>query len=179
MRRSAIALRAGFLLLCVAAAFLALGLATASAKKRVLRPNPANEPALIGVKMDPNRYDGAGKCRKRPPAGTKALIKWMKQNTKRRVVFGTVRWGLDARKKKQKRMADRVINTWLAKDDRGRRNALARRMGVQLIIWNCRWWQAGDRGWQRYSACRGTKNPDPRRDTSTTSTSSSPSRPRS
>ena len=106
--------------------------------------------------------------------GTKALKKWMKMNTKGGIpvsiircdggVHGTGRaldWSLDARKKKEKRQADRVINTWLAKDDRGRRNALARRMGVQLIIWNCRWWQAGDRKMQRYSACKGTKNPDP------------------
>jgi hypothetical protein len=53
-----------------------------------------------------------------------------------------------------------VINTWLAKDQRGRNNALARRMGIQLIIYNCRWWQAGDRGWSPYSACSG-RNPDP------------------
>ncbi len=42
-------------------------------------------------------------------------------------------------------------------DKRGRDNALARRMGIQLIIYNCRFWQAGDRGWSPYSVCAGGK----------------------
>lgn len=168
------ALGAGLLLLCVSAVSLAIGVAEAPAAKRVLKPNPANEPTLIGMKMDPIRYDGAGKCRKKVPAGTRALKKWLKQNTMRGVYSNAIRcdggvhntgraldWSLDARKKKEKRKADRVVNTWLAKDDRGRRNALARRMGVQLIIWNCKFWLAGDTGMRKYSACKGTKNPDP------------------
>jgi hypothetical protein len=103
------------------------------------------------------------------------LKKWMKQNTKRRVISGTVRcdggvhgtgraldWSLDARRKSEKRLAVRVINTWMAKDKRGRRNALARRMGVQLVIFNCKFWQAGDKRMSRYSACAGgRKGADP------------------
>ncbi len=155
-------------------AIVALG-GTAFAAKRTLSPNPADHPALISKKLDPNRYDGAEGCRKRHPKGMRKLIRWMKRNTKRSTVWGTIRcdggvhstgraldWMLDARKKGQKRKAMRVINTWLAKDRKGRRNALARRMGIQLIIYNCRWWQAGDRGWQRYSACSGgRKGADP------------------
>ena len=160
------------LLSVLAAAALALA-ATALGSGRTLTPNPANDPALIGERMDPNRYDGADGCVSRDPRGMKALIKFMKRSTKKGVPYGTIRcdggvhgtgraldWALDARKRSQKRMAMTVINTWMAEDDRGRNNALARRMGVQLIIYNCRWWQAGDSGWSPYSACSG-KNPDP------------------
>jgi hypothetical protein len=148
-------------------ALVALG-GTAFAAKRTLSPNPADDPALIAKKLDPNRYDGADSCRRSHPKGMKKFIRWMKRNTKKNTAWGTIRcdggvhgtgraldWMLDARKKAQKRKAMRVINTWVARDRKGRRNALARRMGVQLIIYNCRWWQAGDRGWQRYSACSG------------------------
>jgi hypothetical protein len=148
---------------------------TAFAAKRTLDPNPANDATLVAKRLDPNRYDGAGGCVRRDPKGMKSLIRWMKRNTKQNTVYGTVRcdggvhgtgraldWMLDARKKAQKRRATTVINTWLAKDKRGRPNALARRMGIQLIIYNCRWWQAGDRGWSPYSACGGgKKNADP------------------
>lgn len=165
-------LRLGISVLALAA--LTAGTATAG-KQRTLSPNPANDPALIGKRLDPNRYDGAGGCARRTPKGTRALKRWMKRHTKRRVPFGTIRcdggvhgtgraldFGLDARKKRQKRLAMRVINTWRARDARGRRNALARRMGVQLVIYNCRWWQAGDKGMSRYSACSGgRKGADP------------------
>ena len=154
---------------------LALGASTAPAAKPTLSPNPANDPSLLGLKLDPNRYDGAGGCRKRDPSGMRKLKRWMKKNTKSGVFSGTIRcdggvhgtgraldWMLDAREKGEKRLAMRVINTWLAKDKRGKRNALARRMGIQLVIFNCKFWQAGGRGMGTYSACRGgRKNADP------------------
>lgn len=157
-----------FLVLLVAAP-------AALAAKRTLTPNPANDPALIKQKLDPNRYDGPKGCRSRHPKGMTRLIQFMKRHTRKKTVYGTIRcdggvhgtgraldWMLDARKKRQKRAAKTVINTWLARDDRGRRNALARRMGIQLIIYNCRFWQAGNRGMDRYSACSGgKKNADP------------------
>jgi hypothetical protein len=162
------------LLTLVAVFVCALG-GLAVAAPRTLNPNPANDPVLIKKKLDPNRYDGASGCVRREPRGMRKLIRWMKRHTKRNTIYGTIRcdggvhstgraldWMLDARKKRQKRFAMTVINTWLAKDRRGRNNALARRMGIQLIIYNCRWWQAGDRDWKRYSACSGgKKNADP------------------
>ncbi len=167
--------RIGTVLLVVALATLVVGPATAGKKKRTLDPNPANDPALINEKLDPNRYDGADGCVRKVPQGTRKLKRWLKQNTKKRVYSGAIRcdggvhgtgraldFMLDARKKWEKRLAMKVINTWLARDANGRRNALARRMGVQLVIFNCRWWQAGDRGWSRYGACSGgRKNADP------------------
>ena len=160
------------LVLCLA---LLAASATAIAAKRQLSSNPANDPTLIRKKLDPNRYDGADGCVGREPKGMRELVRWMKRNTKRSTVYGTIRcdggvhstgraldWMLDARRPRQKRLAMRVINTWLADDRRGRPNALARRMGIQLLIFNCRWWQAGDSGWSRYGACSGgKKNADP------------------
>lgn len=153
---------------------LALGaLAVGATAKPMLDSNPANAPGLISKKLDPSRYDGADRCVNREPRGMRKLIRWMKRNTKRNTVYGTIRcdggvhgtgraldWMLDARVRREKRKAMRVINTWLARDNEGRRSALARRMGVQLVIYNCRWWQAGDRGWSPYGACSG-RNPDP------------------
>jgi hypothetical protein len=161
------------LVLALCALFVTAFMGVALAGKATLSPNPANDPGLIKAKLDPNRYDGAGGCVRRDPKGMKRLIKFMKRTTKKSAIYGTIRcdggvhgtgraldWMLDARKRKEKRMAMTVINTWFAKDNRGRANALARRMGVQLVIYNCKWWQAGDRGWSPYSACGG-KNPDP------------------
>ncbi len=164
-------------LLLAAGLLAALLDASASAKRpaHLLRPNPANARDLISKRMDPVRYDGGGRCVKRDPPGMKALIKWMKRNTRRNTVYGTIRcdgglhatgraldWMLDARRHHQKQLAMTVINTWMAADKRGRANALARRMGIQLIIYNCRFWQAGNRGWSRYSACSGGRqNADP------------------
>ena len=152
----------------------ALSLSAAAKQPRnIITPNPADDPQLISERMDPVQYDGGGNCVRKDPKGMKALIKWMQRNTKKNIVYGTIRcdggvhgtgraldWTLDAREKSQKRLAMTVINTWMADDNRGRNNALARRMGIQLIIYNCRYWQAGDNGWSPYSACGG-RNPDP------------------
>lgn len=149
--------------------------ADAGRAKRTLDPNPANDPSLVNKRLDRERYDGANGCVNRSPRGTKQLIKWMKRNTKRKTIYGTIRcdggvhgtgraldWMLDARVKREKRLATTVINTWLARDKKGRRNALARRMGIQLIIFNCRFWQTGNKGMSGYSACSGgRKNADP------------------
>lgn len=165
-------LRSGIVILLAA---LLLPAALATAGKRKLDPNPANDPALIGQKMDPNRYDPARRCKSKVPKGTRKLKRWMKRNTKRGVGSGIIRcerlgsgmsvhsdgraldWGLDARRKREKRVAMRVIRTWMADDARGRDNALARRMGVQMVIYNCRIWQAGDRRMSGYGACGGSR----------------------
>ena len=132
-------LRLGILVLAAALAALVVGTATAGKQKRTLSPNPANDPTLIGKKLDPNRYDGASGCVRREPKGMRSLVRWMKKHTKRNTIYGTIRcdggvhstgraldWMLDARKKSQKRKAMRVINTWVARDAKRRRNAASR-----------------------------------------------------
>lgn len=152
---------------------LTLLVASTASARLMLRPNPANDPVLVKKKLDPKRYHGPDRCRSKPTRGIRKLIRWMKQNTKRNTPYGTIRsdgmhctgraldWMLDARKRPQRRKAKRVINTWMAKDKRGRNKALARRMGIQMIIYNCRIWGSYGRGWSTYGACRGTSNPDP------------------
>src|SRR6478609_4392733 len=136
-------------------AVLAMALGPSASKHRepthILEPNPANDRSLLSERMDPVTYDGGGDCVSKDPPGMKALIRWMKKNTKKNVPYGTIRcdggvhgtgraldWMLDSRDKRSKAMAMTVINTWMADDKRGRDNALARRMGIQLIIYNCR-----------------------------------------
>ncbi len=120
--------RLSIALLACACAVLAFT-ATGSAKRAVhmLRPNPADAAGLVSEPLDPVRYDGGSSCAKRNPPGMDALIKWMKRNTKRNTIYGTIRcdgsmhatgraldWDLDARRHHQKKLAMTVINTWMA-----------------------------------------------------------------
>jgi hypothetical protein len=63
-------------------------------------------------------------------------------------------WHLDARRKPERRAANSLINL-LAPDAQGNVHALARRMGVQELIFNCRAWFGGEGGLETYSACQG------------------------
>ena len=62
-------------------------------------------------------------------------------------------WGLSAQDAGDRRVASSLLK-WLLKRDRyGNRYAMARRLGVQYIIWNRRIWgaYAAGSGWRRYS----------------------------
>lgn len=54
---------------------------------------------------------------------------------------------------RDRREAERIIDLFLAPDKLGNMHALARRMGVQEIIWNCQGWFSGDGGMRPYSVC--------------------------
>jgi hypothetical protein len=62
-------------------------------------------------------------------------------------------WHLDAGTAKDRRAAHRLIDTLLATDRRGNDRALARRMGIQGLIFDCRAWWAGMDGLGDYSYC--------------------------
>jgi hypothetical protein len=64
-----------------------------------------------------------------------------------------VDWHLDAANPAERREANRLIELLLATDRAGNPHALARRMGIQEIIWNCRSWWSGSDGMEPYSAC--------------------------
>ncbi len=53
--------------------------------------------------------------------------------------------------------AERLIDLFLAPDKVGNIHALARRMGIQELIWNCHAWFSGDGGMQPYSVCYDKK----------------------
>lgn len=46
-----------------------------------------------------------------------------------------------------------MITELLAPDSAGTPSALARRMGIEEIIWDCSYWAAGMTEFRRYSAC--------------------------
>jgi hypothetical protein len=121
--------------------------------------------------IDDYRYDRAKECRKRPTAGALALVEWLERNSAG-VSWGIMRcekwgknsaslhaegravdWHLDASRPADRGEARRLIDLWLAPDSEGNEHALARRMGIQEIIWNCRSWWSGAERMGQYSAC--------------------------
>ena len=56
-----------------------------------------------------------------------------------------------------RRAARRLIALLLAPDRLGNEHALARRMGIQEIIWDCRSWWSGSEQMGPYSLCFNAK----------------------
>ncbi len=136
-----------------------------------LKPNPANDPRLLDQPIEDFRYDHANRCRDEPPRGMKALEVWLADNV-RGVSWGIMRcerlsednyslhaegraidWHLDARRAKDRRAAMTLIRTLITRDDNGERAALARRMGVQGLIFDCKSWWSGQDRLGKYSYC--------------------------
>lgn len=137
--------------------------------------NPAE--ALSQLPIEQHRYDRATRCRRTPQPGMVALQRWLEGHV-RGTSWGIVRceklgphnfslhaegraldWHLDVGDPADRRAARQLIELLLAPDRAGNPHALARRMGVQEIIWDCRAWWSGGEGMRPYSAClnrRGT-----------------------
>ncbi len=134
-----------------------------------VKGNPANK--LLGVAIEDSIYDDARKCRRRERAGVTALAAWLAAHS-RGVFWGSYRcekwgkdsaslhaenraidWHLDAARKADQRVADRLFRLLLAPDRAGNPQALARRMGVQELIWDCGYWGAGMTNFWPYSVC--------------------------
>jgi hypothetical protein len=155
------------LLVLVCLAALAAAPAMAAPKA-----NPADK--LAKLPIDPYRYDYAKKCLKHPQKGMLALQTWLEHNA-RGVSWGIMRceklgsgkslhsegraldWHLDVRDARDRAEANRLIALFLAKDKAGNNHALARRMGIQELIWNCKGWFSGDGGMRPYSVCYDSK----------------------
>ncbi len=136
--------------------------------------------AMAGTAIDDPRYDRATHCVKQPTKGARALVAWLPTISPRGTNWGinrceiwgkrsaslhaegrAVDWHLDVKNPADRAEAERVIRLLLAPDSDGNPNALARRLGVQGLIWNCQAWWGGDT-LVRYSACndkRGKLNP--------------------
>ena len=158
----------------LAAALLALALlapatALGADALRAVPGNPADK--LAELPVDPYRYDRATRCLKRPQAGTAALQGWLQRNA-RGASWGIMRcekwgkdsaslhaegraldWHLNVHDPADRRAADRLLELLLAPDRNGVPHALARRMGIQELIWNCRSWWSGSAAMGRYSRC--------------------------
>jgi hypothetical protein len=140
---------------------------------RPVKGNPADK--LVDRPIDDYAYDHAEDCRKRPAKGTEALAAWLSANAGGSSwgIMRCERWGkgraslhaegraldwhLNVRNRADKREAERIIKLLLAPDRNGNRHALARRMGVQEIIWNCRSWFSGGDSLRLYSPCYDSK----------------------
>jgi hypothetical protein len=167
--------RLAFLLLLVAAALAAPASALA-ADPQPTQPLSASTvlAPFADQPLDDARYDFARGCSRGPARGTLALAAWLEEHTSRgslwgiyncRKVRGSSRswslhaegraldWKLDHRSSADRRAATQLIGLLLARDGAGREAALARRMGVQEIVWNCRIWSARSPWWKRSRLC--------------------------
>jgi len=140
---------------------------------RPVSGNPADK--LVKLPIDEYRYDHAKDCRKRPTKGANALVAWLGKNAGGSFwgIMRCERWGkgraslhaegraidwhLNVHNGADRREAKRLINLLLAPDRAGNLHALARRMGVQEIIWNCTSWYSGSQGMRPYSTCYDSK----------------------
>ena len=157
-------------------ALLALGLAASPAQ--AIRVGPLTAPVvdnpvdrLSELAPDPEQYDPATHCRPTPQPGMDALVAWLGR-TGAGESWGTYRcerwgkgqaslhaegravdWHLDSRVPAQREAGKRLIRLLLAPDSAGTHHALARRMGVQELIWDCSYWGAGSAEFGPYSPC--------------------------
>jgi hypothetical protein len=137
-----------------------------------LNGNPADR--LADQPLDASRADRATYCARGPQRGTLMLQRWLEANW-RGESWGIVRcdrvgrrlkpsglhgegraidWRLDAARPAERAEARRLLRLLLATDRRGNPTALARRMGVQELIFDCRSWWSGQPALHAYSACR-------------------------
>ncbi|MEA2493798.1 MAG: hypothetical protein QOJ29_1709, partial [Thermoleophilaceae bacterium] len=154
-------------IVCLAVA-VALAIPAVAAALPSISANPANK--LLSRGLDPIQYDNATRCNGgKVPAGTKAMVAWLEHNAAG-VNWGEYRcemWGKhEASLHSVGRaidwhpttMADghALVELLLAPDKAGNPAALARRMGVQGIIFNCEsWFGSGDGQLGHYSYCYG------------------------
>jgi hypothetical protein len=150
-----------------------LSIAGAGLAEALPNGNPANR--LLSMPIDGYSYDRAVKCRKRPQPGTVALQSWLQHNAAG-VSWGMMRcsklgphnfslhaegraldWHLDAGNTRERHAANRLIKLLLAPDRAGNPHALARRMGIQEIIFNCESWWSGSNTMGPYSQCYDEK----------------------
>jgi hypothetical protein len=134
-----------------------------------VKGNPADK--LADIPIEDFVYDRAAKCKNRRNAGITALADWLGDNT-RGLFWGSYRcekwgkgsaslhaenraidWHLDAFSRADRRAADKLFRLLLAPDRLGNPHALARRMGVQELIWDCGYWGTGMTEFRPYSVC--------------------------
>jgi hypothetical protein len=166
MRRSLILLAVVFAMLVVAAPAGAFRLGHAP---RAVADNPADH--LVDIAPDPEVYDPATHCSPKPKPGMTAFVGWLQRHADG-VFWGTYRcemwgpheaslhaenravdWHLDVANAADRHEARRLIELFLAPDAVGTQHALARRMGVEEIIWDCSYWGAGMQDFIPYKPC--------------------------
>ena len=126
---------------------------------------------MARLPIDGYAYDHARGCKRKPSPGALTLESWLGLHV-RGISWGIMRcerlsgrnfslhaegraidWHLDVTDPTDRRAARKLIRLLLATDRAGNEHALARRMGVQEIIWDCRSWWSGSEGMDEYSVC--------------------------
>jgi hypothetical protein len=141
---------------------------------RPVAGNPADR--LLAVPIEDAAYDPAQRCTpKAARPGMLALQRWL-ETTVRGVFWGSYRcekwgrrqaslhsekraidWHLDASVAADRRAAEKLIRLLLAPDAAGNPQALARRMGVEELIWDCGYWGAGMTQFDPYRPCHSER----------------------
>jgi hypothetical protein len=159
-------------LACLAATLLVAAPASAFRLGHELTPvahSPAN--AFATDTIDDEVYDGATHCSRTTRPGVVRFTKWVARHS-RGISWGTYRcekwgpheaslhaenraldWHLDVSKAADRHDARKLIEMLLAPDKAGNEHALARRMGVEEIIWDCSYWGAGMEDFGKYQDC--------------------------
>src|SRR3954453_8546966 len=159
----------------LAAAFAvaaALALPTAASAFRLpanlgpIARNPADK--LSGMAIDDQVSAPATHATRMPHKGVLAALRWLPRHTNG-ISWGTYRcekWGrgsasLHAEGRAMhwhpptRADAAQLIDLLLAPDKAGNAHALARRMGVEELIWDCSYWSSGSEDFRDYDYCYG------------------------
>ena len=160
--------------LAVLTALRAFPAAAAALPKVPAVPAPvAHNPAdrLLDEPIEDPVYDPATHCSAKPRPGMTRFVAWLEDNAEG-VSWGTYRcerwgkhsaslhaegravdWHLDARVRRDRKAGEALIALLLAPDAAGNPQALARRMGVEEMIWDCGYWSAGSPAFSPYAVC--------------------------
>jgi hypothetical protein len=133
--------------------------------------NPADH--LLSLPIEAGTYDPATHCAPKVKPGMLDLQHWLEGHV-RGVFWGSYRcemwgkhsaslhaenraidWHLDVTVPADRRAAEQLIRELLAPDAAGNPQALARRMGVEELIWDCSYWGAGMTQFEDYAPCYG------------------------
>jgi hypothetical protein len=155
----------------IAVAAACLCLASTAFAGSPITTNPANRAVLLSQPIEDLNYDDSKRCLPDAQPGTLALEAWLARHW-RGESWGIVRcsklspgefsvhaegraldWHLDAGDGAERRAAMRLIEMLLASDREGNETALARRMGVQGLIFDCRSWYGYADRLAPYSYC--------------------------
>ena len=121
------------------------------------------------------RWERENTCSPTEKPGAAALRKLLRKTYGKSIASSTVRpcsradsgheegravdWMTNRRVPEQKALAVAFLAWLQAPDVNGNADAMARRLGVEYVIWNNRMWRAYDpaRGWTQYDGCLGKK----------------------
>ena len=89
--------------------------------------------------------------------GSYRCERWGKHSASLHAENRAIDWHLDAAVPADRRAAEGLIDLLLTADSAGNEQALARRMGVEELIWDCGYWAAGMPDFQPYRPCYGKR----------------------